>query len=96
MGRRQKYDIVADVLKTATGGTKKTRLVYLTNLNFTILKDYLKLLTENGLLDSDNDEIFTTWKGIMFLETYSELQSLFNEGENIEKYESKTAVVDSP
>jgi len=79
MGRRQKYDIIADILGLAAMGTKKTRLVYLSNLNFTILKDYLDLLLKKKLLEFSDDELFTTWKGFLFIEKYVEIKKLLED-----------------
>ena len=79
MGRRQKYDIIADILTTAAMGTKKTRLVYLSNLNFTILRDYLDLLLTKELLEFSDEEYCTTWKGFLFVEKYVEIQKILND-----------------
>ena len=50
--RRNDLDICADILRVAKKGAKKTQIVYKANLNFKIVKKYLKRLLENGLLDS--------------------------------------------
>ncbi len=89
MGRRQKYDIIADILKTAAMGTKKTRLVYLSNLNFTILKDYLDLLLKKELLEFSDEELFTTLKGFLFVEKYVEIQKLLKDENYTLKLEVK-------
>jgi predicted transcriptional regulator len=92
MGRRQKYDIIADILKTAAMGTKKTRLVYLSNLNFTILKDYLDLLLKTELLEFSEDELFTTLKGFLFVEKYVEIQKLLKDESYTLKLEGKPEI----
>ena len=72
--RRNYLDIYADILRAARNGAKKTHIVYKANLNFNIVKKYLKRLIDNGLLqDSDGGYYITTWKGIHFLEQYKEL-----------------------
>jgi predicted transcriptional regulator len=71
--RRNDLDICADVLRAANGGAKKTHLVYQANLNFNIVKKYLRRLLDNGLLEVVDDRFFTTEKGHQFLEDYGEL-----------------------
>jgi predicted transcriptional regulator len=72
--RRDKIDIIADILKVALHGAKKTHLVYKANLNFTVLKKYIIRLEENGLLMKiDGRHYITTQKGSRFLEQYMKL-----------------------
>jgi predicted transcriptional regulator len=89
MARRHKYDIIADILTISIGGTKKTRLVYQTNLNFTILKKYLKTLISGGLIEETNGYFTTTWKGIEYIEKFSDLKRMFiaelEDAESLEK-----------
>lgn len=76
--RRNDLDISADLLRVANTGAKKTRLVYLGNLNFKIVKAYLKRLMDNGLLIKEGDRYFTTDIGREFLVTYQEIQTAFS------------------
>jgi predicted transcriptional regulator len=94
MGRRQRFDIIADILKIAAMGTKKTRLVYLSNLNFTILKDYLDLLLKKELIELSDEEYCTTLKGFLFLEKYVEIQKLLKNGKDTLKNEIKAEIQD--
>ena len=50
VGRRHRLEIVTEILRNAKGGIQKTQLVYLTNINFTLLKKYQNLLVEKGLI----------------------------------------------
>lgn len=75
LGRRHRLEIIADILRAADNGIQKTRLVYLTNINFTLLKRYQKILTEKGFIDSKNEKIFTTQEGRIFLSKYEELMT---------------------
>lgn len=72
MKRRNNVDIMADILRVARGGAKKTWIVYRANLNFKIVKDYLSDLTENGMLAApDGSNMYrTTERGLDFLEQY--------------------------
>lgn len=80
MGRRNNLDICADILQLAKGGVNKTRIVYGANLNFNIVKKYLKNLLDNGLLQRTDGRCFiTTDKGIQFLEQYREFISPLND-----------------
>lgn len=73
--RRNDLEICADILRVARRGAKKTQIVYEANLNFKIVKKYLRRLIENGLLHNSESErlFFTTNKGDNFLQQYSEL-----------------------
>lgn len=76
--RRHKFEIIANILTQAKDGTRKTRLVYETNLNFTMLGKYVKTLSEKGFINSSNGKLYTTMKGIEFLEKYDELMTIWN------------------
>ncbi len=72
--RRDKIDIIADILKVTLHGAKKTHIVYKANLNFTIIKKYIIRLEENGLIMKiDGGHYMTTQKGSQFLEQYMKL-----------------------
>ena len=70
--RRNDLDICADLLNVAKEGARKTQMVYKANLNFTIVKKYIKRLSEKGLIKSENGHFFTTDKGSRFLARYRE------------------------
>ena len=72
--KRDSLDISADILRLATSGAIKTRIVYGANLNFKIVEGYLDRLTKLGLLENrDSRRYQTTKKGIAFLQRYEEL-----------------------
>ena len=72
MKRRNNLDIMADILRIAKAGAKKTWIVYGANLNFKIVKEYLSDLKGRGLLSSrDESNLYqTTERGLEFLEQY--------------------------
>ena len=72
MVRRNDLDICADLLKVSRDGALKTHMVYKANLNFSIIKKYIKRLVENGLLESENGRYYTTDKGAQYLDQYRE------------------------
>lgn len=72
--RRTSLDVYVDILQAAETGANKTRLVYRANLNFEIIKRYMKNLIENGLLEEKIEgKFFTTKKGLQFIEQYKDL-----------------------
>ncbi len=76
--RRDKFEIIASILTLAKNGARKTPLVYQTNLNFSMLRKYTQILAEKGFINSSNDKLYTTMKGIEFLEKYEELMMIWN------------------
>jgi len=74
--RRDKHDIVLDILKIAKGGRRKTQIMYKAKLSYGQLKIYLELLNDRGLLESNNGVYHTTGKGLDFIRIYEEI-SLF-------------------
>jgi len=74
--RRDRHDIVLDILKIARGGKRKTQIMYRARLSYGQLKAYLGLLNDKGLLESNNGFYHTTDKGLEFIRTYEEI-SLF-------------------
>ena len=74
MSRRNDLDICADILEISRDGAKKTHIVYGANLNFNIVKKYLRKLMDNGFLSQTEGPCFvTTEKGTQFLEKYQNL-----------------------
>jgi predicted transcriptional regulator len=74
MKKRDSLGISADILRLATSGAIKTRIVYGANLNFKIVEGYLSRLTNLGLLENrDRRRYQTTEKGLSFIKRYEEL-----------------------
>ncbi len=74
--RRNDLDIVADILQVARAGAKKTQIVYQANLNFKIVKGYLKRLIDNKMLRHDAPHYYTTETGTTYLSRYKALTGL--------------------
>ena len=75
--RRSNLEIVAEILKIARKGTKKTRIVYGANMNFKMLDEYLEKLTKAGLIansEGNGGLIKTTEKGVEYLQQFYNLQ----------------------
>lgn len=74
--RRSDIEISADILKVALNGAKKSHIVYRANLNFEVVKRYLKHLSEAGLINfpSFENRLFqTTPKGKEYITRYENL-----------------------
>lgn len=73
--RRSSIDVSVDILEAARcGGVNKTRIVYGSNLNFMIVKAYIRSLVSSGLLLVDEGGRYsTTARGMRFVEEYREL-----------------------
>ena len=78
MKYRSRMDIAADILEIAQGGAIKTRIMYRAFLSFPQLKEYLELLTDQGLLEHVKEEkvYSTTEKGKRFLKMYAEVDKM--------------------
>jgi len=73
MGRRDRHDIIIDILRKASSGTRKTELMSDVGLSYTQTKQYLNVLLNNGLLETiEKRRLRTTKKGLEFLEKCSE------------------------
>jgi predicted transcriptional regulator len=79
---RSRADIISEILKIADNGTSKTKIMYGAYLSYVQLKDYMKVLLENGLLAYDERKLQyrTTEKGRMFLKTYDKVDLMLEIG----------------
>ncbi|MCK5631502.1 hypothetical protein KAH85_02990 [Candidatus Bathyarchaeota archaeon] len=77
--RRDRHDIIAEILRTAKVGQKKTYIMYSARLSHSQLKLYLDLLDRNGLLACDNGLYMTTRKGLNFIRDFDSISFLFNQ-----------------
>jgi predicted transcriptional regulator len=69
--KRSSDMIIAEILEACIDGASKTRIVYQCNLNFTMVKPYLDLLTGRGLIAASSDQrpLFkTTASGLELME----------------------------
>lgn len=75
--RRSSPEIVAEILKLAKKGARKTRIVYSANLNFKMLAEYLTRLEEAELVTLSSGLVTTTTKGKQYLEQFSNLRKFY-------------------
>jgi predicted transcriptional regulator len=79
MKYRSRTEIVSNILNAANGGATKTKIMYKAFLSYSQLKEYLSILVEKNLLESqDGTQIYkTTEKGLNFLKMNNEMEELF-------------------
>ncbi len=74
--RRDRHDIVTEILKTAREGKIKTHIMYKAKLSYSQINTYLQLLVEKGFLENNTVArkrqtitlYKTTPKGVHFIE----------------------------
>jgi predicted transcriptional regulator len=79
MKYRDRLAIVADVLKAAETGAKKTRIMYMANLSYKLLEKYLTETIQIGFICYEQDQYILTEKGKIFLEKYHVFSSAFSQ-----------------
>jgi predicted transcriptional regulator len=83
--RRDRHDIVAEILKTARGGKIKTHIMYKAKLSYSQINEYLNLLIKKGFLENmaikRKRQIITmyktTRKGMEFLDHVESINKLW-------------------
>jgi predicted transcriptional regulator len=51
-GRRDRHDIIAEILETARGGAIKTHVMYKAKLSYGQVSEYIPMLLEKGFLEN--------------------------------------------
>ena len=82
---------MAEILRLSKGGSKRTRLVYQANINFTMLVKYTALLEKKSFIHMMNDHIYTTHEGLEFLEQYERMRLAWDFNEEAEKARAEEA-----
>jgi len=75
--KRSFLEIIAEILRVAKNGAKKTRIMYSCNLSFHMTGNLLTYLLEADLLRIGGS-FHTTEKGLQFLRIYQTLELLLN------------------
>lgn len=78
MKYRSRTDISVLILEAANGGATKTKIMYKAFLTYLQLKEYLTMLSENGLLEfqEETQNYRTTEKGLRLLQIYNRVDRL--------------------
>jgi len=70
---RDRLQIIARILSVASGGAKKTRIMYQANLSYKLLCQYLDDVLDAGLVCFEKGELYVlTDKGKEFLDRHEE------------------------
>ena len=82
MKYRSRTELASNILEAANGGATKTKIMYKAFLSYAQLKEYLAMLTQNGLVahDVEGENAWTTSNGIKFIESTRELNGLLTAG----------------
>ena len=76
--RRNRFEIIAEILRVAKNGAKKTHIMYQCNLSHGMTNNFVAHLLETDLLRKGSS-FRTTEKGLQFLRAYKILKHLLNE-----------------
>ena len=77
--KRNREEIISQIVNVCRNGAIKTRVVYQANLNFKTVEPYLDLLVKNNLLEVQQGEkkmYETTEKGETLLEALNQVSEL--------------------
>jgi predicted transcriptional regulator len=78
--RRDKLNIIAQILEIARESTLKTQIMYKANLSFAQLNEYINFMQDIGLLakvmENRRETYKTTEKGLNFLQRHGEITEL--------------------
>jgi predicted transcriptional regulator len=78
--RRDRFEVLRDILAVANNarGANKTRLVYMSNLNFNRLTEFLNFLIAKELIVKNGDEntYIITEKGRTFLKQLDQMEKM--------------------
>ena len=83
--RRDRHDIIVEILKTARDGKIKTHIMYKAKLSYAQINEYLSLLVDKGFLDQfmvKRKKVLrkfyrTTEKGMQLLEDFESAAKLW-------------------
>ncbi len=95
MKYRRRFDILADIIRVARAGARKTKIMYFANLSFALLNKYLEDALHVGFLQLDDGQYLVTKKGEAFLERYSDFSSRYSTVEaDLERLKGEAQVLD--
>ena len=84
---RSRSEIVYQILVRSKElqGVTKTRIMYKSYLSFTQLREYLKLLVDNGLLEHipGSNAYRTSEKGLKIIEVYGKMYEFVSEARQV-------------
>lgn len=75
---RHRLEIIADILNAVGSGAKKTRIMYVANLSYSLLEKYLGETLRVGLVYFNHESYEVTEKGRSFIERYGDFSSKYS------------------
>ena len=84
--KRNRNEIVSEILNICSKGASKTRVVYQANLNFRTVDPYLQLLIKNDLIEvrPGRHVLYeTTEKGLNLMKTINQVHNALSEDQGI-------------
>lgn len=78
MKYRSRTDIIAEILNLAKDGTSKNKIICGASLSYAQVKDYMVIVTNNGLLEQRESQYYTTKKGMDYLKHYQTVDTIFH------------------
>jgi len=66
--KRNKYEIIYDILSICENGARKTWVIYRANLSYGLTNEYMKKLMDAGLIEWKDSIYYLTEKGKKLLE----------------------------
>jgi predicted transcriptional regulator len=92
---RHRFDILADMLRVARSGARKTKIMYFANLSFVLLNRYLDDALHVGFLRLNGEEYLMTKKGEAFLARYNLFSSRYSSVKaDLEALKSEAQILD--
>ncbi len=86
--RRDRLNIMAEIMNVATEKKLKTQIMYMVNLSFSQVKEYVSFLTERGFLqvrvEHGKKSYETTVKGKLYIKNYREMADFLRPKEPVE------------
>jgi predicted transcriptional regulator len=76
--KRSSFEIMAEILNLCKKPQTKTKIMYMTNLSWRMLHNYLSTLQSKGLIEVHHSltKYAATPKGVKFVETWKKLAKL--------------------
>lgn len=75
---RRRCDILADIVRVAGSGARKTKIMYFANLSYVLLTRYLEDALGAGFLRFNGGQYEVTRKGEIFLGKYKEFSGRYS------------------
>jgi predicted transcriptional regulator len=94
--KRSRMQLFAEILSLCQKPRTKTRVMYRTNLSYTLVNDLLEQLQKSSLIEVHyrKERYATTEKGLAFLQKWTELQQLMVTKEPLLSYPQLSRVPD--